>query len=268
MKRIHGGWDNVQSFNIKTNSSVSLPVWSCNFGSGEDARWPEALEEEKAADTTIPNEDEVGTGLGDEKEGSEEAVQKTTKAKGKRKAVEVDVEEAPVKKAKKERKSKEGKLAKSTKPVAPAAETPSAVGKQSKKVEDEVSEESKKKSFEEAPLKPVEGRKSRRSKDKTLSKVADTTAKPPALKPKATAEKSKITDTSAESPTSKPKASPKKPKASSPDAPKETSTDITPAELKKKRSAKGIEKKKEVVTKRKTGAAKKEILGKNAKVRF
>ena len=39
-KAIPGGWDNIQSLHIKTNSSVSLPIWSCvlevNTGTG---RW-------------------------------------------------------------------------------------------------------------------------------------------------------------------------------------------------------------------------------------
>lgn len=30
-KAIPGGWDNVQSLHIKTNSSVSLPIWSCSL---------------------------------------------------------------------------------------------------------------------------------------------------------------------------------------------------------------------------------------------
>ena len=28
-KAVKGGWDNIQNFAIKTNSSVSLPIWSC-----------------------------------------------------------------------------------------------------------------------------------------------------------------------------------------------------------------------------------------------
>ncbi|KAF5360839.1 hypothetical protein D9756_004960 [Leucocoprinus leucothites] len=32
---IPGGWDNIQSLMIKTNTSVSLPIWSCNL----DERW-------------------------------------------------------------------------------------------------------------------------------------------------------------------------------------------------------------------------------------
>ena len=38
--RIHGGWDNVQSLNIKTSNSVSLPIWTCPLGSeAPGSRW-------------------------------------------------------------------------------------------------------------------------------------------------------------------------------------------------------------------------------------
>jgi len=39
VKHIKGEWDNIQSFHIKTNSSASLPIWSCNLGGEEGARW-------------------------------------------------------------------------------------------------------------------------------------------------------------------------------------------------------------------------------------
>ena len=39
VKAIKGEWDNVQSLSIKTSSSVSLPIWSCNLGSEEGGRW-------------------------------------------------------------------------------------------------------------------------------------------------------------------------------------------------------------------------------------
>ncbi|GBE85077.1 Putative ribosome biogenesis protein [Sparassis crispa] len=39
VKNIKGSWDNIQSFHIKTNSSASLPIWTCNLGSEEGSRW-------------------------------------------------------------------------------------------------------------------------------------------------------------------------------------------------------------------------------------
>ena len=39
MKHINDGWENVQTFYIKTNTSVSLPIWACNLGDGKEGRW-------------------------------------------------------------------------------------------------------------------------------------------------------------------------------------------------------------------------------------
>ncbi|KAL5501474.1 CIC1 [Sanghuangporus vaninii] len=35
VKRIEGGWDNIKSLHIKTNSSTSLPIWTCELGEEE-----------------------------------------------------------------------------------------------------------------------------------------------------------------------------------------------------------------------------------------
>ena len=43
-QRISGGWDNVQAFSIKTNSSVSLPIWSCSLEDKEIGRFAEKLD--------------------------------------------------------------------------------------------------------------------------------------------------------------------------------------------------------------------------------
>jgi ribosome biogenesis protein UTP30 len=48
---VRGGWDNVQSLNIKSTKSLSLPIWSCKLGTGEGARWHGlTLEDEKSDD--------------------------------------------------------------------------------------------------------------------------------------------------------------------------------------------------------------------------
>ncbi|KDQ25503.1 hypothetical protein PLEOSDRAFT_31764 [Pleurotus ostreatus PC15] len=36
---IKDGWDNIQSLHIKTNSSVSLPIWSCSLDDESGGRW-------------------------------------------------------------------------------------------------------------------------------------------------------------------------------------------------------------------------------------
>lgn len=57
---IPGGWENIQSLLIKTNTSVSLPIWSCTL----DERW-------------------IGSVKGDE--GNDEKVEAPEKKKGKKK---------------------------------------------------------------------------------------------------------------------------------------------------------------------------------------
>ena len=39
VKRIKGEWDNIQSLHIKTNSSVSLPLYNCDLSAAEGGRW-------------------------------------------------------------------------------------------------------------------------------------------------------------------------------------------------------------------------------------
>lgn len=39
-------WGNIQSLMIKTSESVSLPIWSCQLGSGEGGRWDGLLAEQ------------------------------------------------------------------------------------------------------------------------------------------------------------------------------------------------------------------------------
>ncbi|KAN0105573.1 Ribosomal protein L1p/L10e family domain containing protein [Russula decolorans] len=55
---VRGGWDNVQSLNIKSTKSLSLPIWSCKLGTGEGARWHgltlEDEESEEDAETAMP----------------------------------------------------------------------------------------------------------------------------------------------------------------------------------------------------------------------
>ncbi|KAI5122816.1 hypothetical protein M0805_000158 [Coniferiporia weirii] len=95
VKRIEGGWDNIQSFHIKTNSSISLPIWSCKLGQGDGARWAEA----KAVDV---EDEEARTGEDKESETEEAEVPKqiVTKTKKERKRNAEVESEPPRKKAK------------------------------------------------------------------------------------------------------------------------------------------------------------------------
>lgn len=57
---IKGGWDNIQSLHIKTSTSVSLPIWTCDLGSEEGGRWNGLIAEDitKAAEETSEEEEE------------------------------------------------------------------------------------------------------------------------------------------------------------------------------------------------------------------
>ena len=35
VKKLEGGWENVQNIQVKTGSSVALPIWNCNLGSAD-----------------------------------------------------------------------------------------------------------------------------------------------------------------------------------------------------------------------------------------
>ncbi|KAF8349414.1 ribosomal protein L1p/L10e family-domain-containing protein, partial [Amanita rubescens] len=39
VQHIKDGWDNIQSLFIKTNSSVSLPIWTCSLDDTKEGRW-------------------------------------------------------------------------------------------------------------------------------------------------------------------------------------------------------------------------------------
>ncbi|KAA1476890.1 ribosomal protein L1 [Dentipellis sp. KUC8613] len=63
VKTLKGEWDNVQSLSIKTNSSVSLPIWTCDLGAEEGGRWDgleaeDDSEEEDSASDEDEDEDE------------------------------------------------------------------------------------------------------------------------------------------------------------------------------------------------------------------
>jgi ribosome biogenesis protein UTP30 len=59
IKHIKGGWDNIQSLNIKTGTSVSLPIWSCELGSGEGGRWAGMVGASEESEEGDSSEEEV-----------------------------------------------------------------------------------------------------------------------------------------------------------------------------------------------------------------
>ncbi|PCH40426.1 ribosomal protein L1 [Wolfiporia cocos MD-104 SS10] len=101
-KKVKGGWDNVQSLHIKTNSSASLPIWACKLGDSEGARWDGLTIREAPRDEA---------GLGSESEGEDEAAaepekKKKAPAKAKAKAAEQEKVEMEVTEPAASKKSK------------------------------------------------------------------------------------------------------------------------------------------------------------------
>ena len=98
-KKIWGGWENIQSIHIKTNSSVSLPIWMCSLDGSGRGRWGGS-----AALITEPAsaEENEGTSTSHQKLPMplEKEPQDTTKIKGKKKHLLEDEEKAASKKSK------------------------------------------------------------------------------------------------------------------------------------------------------------------------
>ncbi|KAG6816996.1 hypothetical protein H0H87_000891 [Tephrocybe sp. NHM501043] len=99
-KNIVGGWANIQALHIKTNSSVSLPIWSCTLDETESGRWTAGAE---ASKSRFGGED------GDESDSSSDVGTKEVVAekagdniigKGKKRVQEEEQAQKPKKKAK------------------------------------------------------------------------------------------------------------------------------------------------------------------------
>ncbi|KAI0824014.1 ribosomal protein L1p/L10e family-domain-containing protein [Trametes gibbosa] len=99
VKHIKGGWENVQSLFIKTNSSAALPIWQCDLGSDAGGRW-EGLIAGASEDEDEDMDDAEESAAEEEIVVEKPAVGAKTKGK-KRAAEEAEVEkEQPKKKAK------------------------------------------------------------------------------------------------------------------------------------------------------------------------
>ena len=59
VKSIKGGWDNIQALTIKTNSSISLPIWSCTLEVDEGSSWHGI--QAKADDEMVASENEAAS---------------------------------------------------------------------------------------------------------------------------------------------------------------------------------------------------------------
>lgn len=100
VKHIKGGWDNVQSFNIKTNSSVSLPIWSCRLDGEEGGRWDGFAAEDEQSDDEDKEKD---SGEEEEMEVDDDSTKtkKGAKKSGLKRATSSDEEEEEEKPRKK-----------------------------------------------------------------------------------------------------------------------------------------------------------------------
>lgn len=56
VKHVPGGWDNMQSFHLKTSASVALPIWSCKLEDAPGGRW-----EKLVADAAVLEHEETGS---------------------------------------------------------------------------------------------------------------------------------------------------------------------------------------------------------------
>ena len=101
-KAIKGGWDNIQNFTIKTNSSVSLPIWSCTLDGTEGGRW-NGLQAEDAEE-----EDEDGTSDSEEDEEVKVVKEKQASGKGRKRASNSDEEMEDVSQPRKKSKAANG----------------------------------------------------------------------------------------------------------------------------------------------------------------
>ena len=100
-KAVKGGWDNIQNFTIKTNLSVSLPIWSCTLNM-TDTRQTKDTEE---ADEDFENEE----GEKDEDEEDEErAAKEQTSRKQRKRVTNSDGEMEGVEKPRKRSKAADG----------------------------------------------------------------------------------------------------------------------------------------------------------------
>jgi ribosome biogenesis protein UTP30 len=97
-KNIQGGWDNIQAFHIKTNSSISLPIWSCSLDEKVGGRWDglTAVTDEEGDSSEGDGDDMDMTMENDVAETRSE----TTQSKGRKRAQDEDEPEKPKKKAK------------------------------------------------------------------------------------------------------------------------------------------------------------------------
>ncbi|KAJ7049458.1 ribosomal protein L1p/L10e family-domain-containing protein [Mycena amicta] len=230
---IKGGWDNVQSLILKTNSSAGLPIWSCDLGEGRWAGMEVELKEDVEEEESSAVKGKKRVAVGDEDE--DEPKPKKKKAKS--------VEEVSEPTAK-------------SMPAPPPTSKVDAPKKKDKVVLAETSKKVKRKEVvqDEGPLSAASPKTTEKKKKVKLpeSEVVSEPEPPQQPKEKKPVEKEALKEE---------KTKKKKEKAVVPEQ-RPVPVPPTADELKQKRVGKAGERKKEVVVGGKDGKKKK---GKSAK---
>ena len=92
VSHIKGGWDNIQTLHIKTSTSISLPIWTCDLGSEEGGRWDGLVAEAEAEAASENSEEEE-----EETETSDEEEEEEAEAENSEEEEEKEEKEEPVK---------------------------------------------------------------------------------------------------------------------------------------------------------------------------
>ncbi|KIM42968.1 hypothetical protein M413DRAFT_443788 [Hebeloma cylindrosporum] len=194
---IKGNWDNIQSLNIKTNSSASLPIWSCTLDDTEGGRWngPRAASDDEEEGLEVD---------GEESDVEEAKPKKGPTSKGRKRSSSSDEEEEEEEKPKKKAKT----TAISSKPKTPS------ISKSSKLASAEIDSPTKKRKVTERSLTPLKapsaiepsissGKKAQKGKS-TSTATAEVTSSKSGSAPKSSATSDSIEKQKKSSVSSKP----------------------------------------------------------------
>jgi len=285
VKHVKGGWDNIQAFHIKTNSSASLPIWTCGLGTEDGSRWDGLLareEEEESEQAAEQEEDmeekEVQTeGKKRKRTAGEDAEGKESKKKAKAKAPASS--EGPVEASGKEKRAakdeaevpKKKKVEASSPAAAEEISTPKekTKGKKRASAESEEPEPTSTAAAAKASSATAKKQKPKAKASKDVAAVSLSAAvAAPAPAPVSIMDRMKGKAVAAPVATAVPSKKPAPSKPEDGDS-KTSSVRAAPATLKKdeikqKRAAAGLEKKKGKVAEAKLGTkpAKAAVLGK------
>ncbi|KAH8085941.1 ribosomal protein L1p/L10e family-domain-containing protein [Cristinia sonorae] len=190
IKHIKGGWDNIQSLHIKTSSSASLPIWTCDLGSDEGGRWDGlvAADVEMSGSESGTESDESEMEVDEAKEDSDAEEEAKVTKKGKKRAAEEDEAPASKKKAKSDAEATD-KDAKKSKPASArksaAVDTPSTQTAAKKSKAEKVPETQATSATLDTAPKDISGSAKPSKKKRRGSTAAETTVETPASTSKA-----------------------------------------------------------------------------------